>query len=171
MTTRDESQDPSQDPSQDSSQDEARAAALGDMMETGRDHSAATIMFHTAVSASQGLNPTESKTLDLLAKHGPLTAKDLVAHTGLAPASVTGLVDRLASKGYVRRAKHATDKRRVVIELDREKISELSAFFDDWAKDVVAACDGFTTEELRTVTRFLAVMATVQRDAAARLSG
>ncbi|MBO1333506.1 MarR family winged helix-turn-helix transcriptional regulator [Streptomyces sp. VRA16 Mangrove soil] len=153
-----------------SREEQGRDEALRDMMETGREHSAATIMFHTAVSASQGLNPTESKTLDLLVKHGPLTAKDLVAHTGLAPASVTGLVDRLSAKGFVRRTKHATDKRRVTIELNREKISELASFFDTWAKDVVAACDEFSTEDLRTVTRFLAVMTEVQREAAARLS-
>jgi DNA-binding MarR family transcriptional regulator len=146
-----------------------RAAALDAMMQTGREQSAATIMFHTAVAASQGLSPTESKTLDLLAKHGPLTAKDLVEHTGLAPASVTGLVDRLASKGFVRRVKHSTDKRRVVVELQRERIAELAAFFDEWAHDVVAACEEFSTEELRTVTRFLEVTAKLQRDAAARL--
>ena len=150
---------------------ETRDDVLKAMMETGRDHSAATIMFHTAVAASQGLNPTETKTLDLLAKHGPLTAKDLVAHTGLAPASVTGLVDRLTKKGFVRRSAHATDKRRVVIELDRDRISELAAFFDEWATDVVKASEDFTTEELVTVTRFLAVMADLQREAAARLSG
>ncbi|MFE1956012.1 MarR family winged helix-turn-helix transcriptional regulator [Streptomyces sp. NPDC059524] len=146
-----------------------RESVLKEMMETGREQSAATIMFHTAVAASQGLSPTESKTLDLLAKHGPLTAKDLVEYTGLAPASVTGLVDRLAAKGFVQRVKHATDKRRVVVELQREKITELAAFFDDWARDVVAACEEFSTEELRTVTRFLAVTAALQRDAAARL--
>ncbi|MFI6872096.1 MarR family winged helix-turn-helix transcriptional regulator [Streptomyces sp. NPDC050400] len=150
--------------------DGGRAAALKELMETGREQSASTIMFHTAVAASQGLNPTESKTLDLLRKHGPLTAKELVEHTGLAPASVTGLVDRLAAKGFVRRVKHATDKRRVVIELDRSRISELTAFFDDWARDVVRVCEDFDTEELRTVTRFLAATAELQRDAAARLS-
>lgn len=149
--------------------DSDRDGVLAELMETGREQSAATIMFHTEVAASQGLNATETKTLDLLAKHGPLTAKDLVAHTGLAPASVTGLVDRLAGKGYVRRVKHATDKRRVVIELDHDKISGLSAFFDDWAKKFVTVCEEFSTEELRTVTRFLKVTARLQRESAAEL--
>ncbi|WP_372343991.1 hypothetical protein [Streptomyces sp. KL116D] len=70
----------------------------------------------------------------------------------------------------MRRVKHATDKRRLVIELDRGRIAELTAFFVDWARDVVRVCEDFDAEELRTVTRFLAATAELQRDAAARLS-
>ncbi|MFI6940910.1 MarR family winged helix-turn-helix transcriptional regulator [Streptomyces sp. NPDC050418] len=151
--------------------DEVRTSVLERLMETGREQSAATVMFHTAVAARQGLSATETKTLDLLAKHGSLTAKDLAAHTGLAPASVTGLIDRLEAKGYVSRVRHATDKRRVVVELNREKIAELSAFFDDWAKQFVEICKEFTTEELETVTRFLAVTTELQRQSAARITG
>ncbi len=151
--------------------DAVRTSVLERLMETGREQSAVTVMFHTAVAARQGLSATETKTLDLLVKHGPLTAKDLAAQTGLAPASVTGLVDRLEAKGYVSRVRHATDKRRVVVELNREKIAELSAFFDDWSKQFVAICEEFTTEELETVTRFLAVTTELQRRTAARISG
>src|SRR3954462_12111423 len=108
-----------------------RAETLRRLMDVGGAHSAVTVMFHSAVAAKQGLNATETKTLDLLQRLGPLTAKDLAELTGLAPASVTGLVDRLESKGFVRRVKHPTDKRRVVVELDNEKIAELAVFFDE----------------------------------------
>ncbi len=147
-----------------------RAAVLERLMGTGRENSASTVMFHSAIAARQGLSATETKTLDLLVQHGPLTAKDLAGHTGLAPASVTGLVDRLESKGYVRRAKHATDKRRVVIELDQEKLSGLAAFFDDWAKEIVALCEPFSVDELETVIRFLSATTELQRRTAARLA-
>ncbi|GGN69239.1 MarR family transcriptional regulator [Streptomyces albiflavescens] len=155
----------------DGAADDRRAKALDRLMTVGREHSGVTVMFHSAVAAMQGLSATESKTLDLLQRFGPLTAKDLAERTGLAPASVTGLVDRLESKGFVRRVKHPTDKRRVVVELNQEKIAELAVFFDDWARDVVEACEEFSTEELETVNRFLSVMSERQRKAAARLSG
>jgi DNA-binding MarR family transcriptional regulator len=151
-------------------EDERRARTLGQLMTVGREHSAVTVMFHSAIAAKQGLNATEEKTLDFLQRRGPLTAKDLAELTGLAPASVTGLVDRLEAKGFVRRVKHPTDKRRVLVELDREKLDELAAFFEDWARDIVEACQEFSTQELQTVVRFLAVMSERQREATARLS-
>jgi DNA-binding MarR family transcriptional regulator len=150
--------------------DERRADTLLRLMAVGREHSGATVMFHSKVAAKQGLNPTEEKALDLLERQGPLTAKDLAELTGLAPASVTGLVDRLESKGFVHRVKHPTDKRRVLVELNREKIAQLFAFFEEWARDVVKACEEFDTNELETVIRFLAVMTEEQRRAADRLS-
>lgn len=154
----------------DGTADDRRTKTLDQLMTVGREHSGVTVMFHSAVAAKQGLSATESKTLDLLQRFGPLTAKDLAERTGLAPASVTGLVDRLEGKGFVRRVKHPTDKRRVVVELNQEKIAELAVFFDDWARDVVEACEEFSTDELETVIRFLSVMSVQQRKAAARLS-
>ncbi|MFI5682671.1 MarR family winged helix-turn-helix transcriptional regulator [Streptomyces sp. NPDC051636] len=151
--------------------DAEREETLRRLMEVGRAHSAVTVMFHSAVAAKQGLNATEEKTLDYLQRKGPLTAKDLAGLTGLVPASVTGLLDRLEAKGFVRRVRHPTDKRRVLVELNEEKITELAAFFEDWARDVVEACEAFSTQELKTVIRFLGVMAERQQAAAARLTG
>ncbi|MFG2130302.1 MarR family winged helix-turn-helix transcriptional regulator [Streptomyces sp. NPDC048751] len=157
-------------PAETPTDEERRAAALDRLMTVGRQHSAATVMFHSAIAAKQGLNATEEKTLDFLQRQGPLTAKDLAERTGLAPASVTGLVDRLAAKGFVRRVKHPTDKRRVLVELNEARIAELAGFFEDWARDIVTACEEFTTDELETVNRFLAVMTEQQRRATTRLT-
>ena len=151
-------------------QDARRTKVLQRLMAVGREHSAATVMFHSAIAAKQGLNATEEKTLDLLERRGPLTAKDLAELTGLAPASVTGLVDRLVAKGFVRRVEHPTDKRRVLVELDEAKVAELAVFFEDWGRDIVEACEEFGTDELETVVRFLSVMSRRQQQATARLT-
>ena len=152
------------------SDDKRRADTLLRLFTAGRENSGATVMFHAAVAARQGLNPTETKALDFLERHGPLTAKELAELTRLAPASVTGLVDRLEAKGIVRRVKHPTDKRRVLVELNREKLAELFGFFEDYAVEIAKKCEGFTTEELETVIRFLDVMTEHQREAAERLA-
>ncbi|MEU1176123.1 MarR family transcriptional regulator [Streptomyces sp. NPDC005820] len=151
--------------------DERRAAALERLMTVGRQHSMVTVMFHSAIAAKQGLNATEEKTLDVLQRRGPLTAKDLAEHTGLAPASVTGMLDRLEAKGFVRRVRHPTDKRRVLVELDEAKLAELAGFFEEWARDIVRACEEFDAQELETVNRFLEVMTEAQSRATARLTG
>ncbi|MFD9909180.1 MarR family winged helix-turn-helix transcriptional regulator [Streptomyces sp. NPDC059063] len=147
-----------------------RADVLRRLTVAGRENSAVTVMFHSAIAARQGLNATESKTLDLLERDGPLTAKDLAQRTGLAPASVTGLVDRLENKGFVRRVKHPTDKRRVLVELRKEKLAALAETFEDWGREVGELYEEFTTEELETVIRFLTGAAERQRRAAARLT-
>ncbi|MFD9411633.1 MarR family winged helix-turn-helix transcriptional regulator [Streptomyces sp. NPDC059989] len=147
-----------------------RAAVLEELNRTGRATSAATVMFHEAAAAKQGLSATESKTLDLLQQRGPLTAKELSQHTALAPASVTGLIDRLERKGYVRRVKHPTDKRRILVEALPDRLDALRPVFDDWAREVSELCGEFTTEELETVIRFLHGSNTRQLRAAARLS-
>lgn len=146
-----------------------RAEVIEALSAAGRDTSAASVAFHTAVAAKQGLGPTETKALDLLQRHGAVTAKELSEKSGLAPASVTGLVDRLESKGYVRRVKHPTDKRRVLIESRPEKLAELAPLYDDWAREVGELYEEFTTEELEVVTRFLKGSNERQRAATRRL--
>ncbi|MEI5100001.1 MarR family transcriptional regulator [Streptomyces sp. PmtG] len=148
-----------------------RADLVRRLNTAGRESSSVTVMFHSAVAARQGLNATEAKTLDLLEREGPLTAKDLAQRTGLAPASVTGLVDRLEAKGFVRRIKHPSDKRRVLVELRHERIADLARTFEDWARDVGELYEEFTTAELETVLRFLSGATERQRRAAARLTG
>ncbi|MFB7373842.1 MarR family winged helix-turn-helix transcriptional regulator [Streptomyces sp. NPDC056222] len=152
------------------SEQNRRAEVVAALTVAGRDSSAASVAFHTAVAAKQDLGPTETKTLDLLQRHGALTAKELAEHSGLAPASVTGLVDRLERKGFVRRVKHPTDRRRVLIEPRPEKLAELAPLFDDWAREVHELYEEFTTEELLTVTRFLAGATDRQRAATKRLT-
>ncbi|ARX82801.1 MULTISPECIES: MarR family winged helix-turn-helix transcriptional regulator [Streptomyces] len=159
-----------QEPSDPEPSDPERADVVARLSAAGRANSAVTVMFHSAVAARQGLNATESKTLDLLIRKGPLTAKDLAAETGLAPASVTGLVDRLEAKGFVRRVKHPTDKRRVLVEFRAEKMAGLTEVFADWGREVEEFCEEFTTAELETVIRFLDGVADRQRRAAARLT-
>src|ERR687898_2921544 len=64
-----------------------RAELLEQLALAGRASSVATVMFHTAVAARQGLNASEEKALDLLERSGPLTAGELARQTGLAPRS------------------------------------------------------------------------------------
>src|SRR5690349_10099860 len=61
----------------------------------GREQSAATLMFLSAVAEHLGLSLTELNAIGLIDRLGPLSAGELSVHTGLATASVTSLIDRL----------------------------------------------------------------------------
>src|SRR5215208_4255523 len=108
-----------------------RAELLESLALAGRASSVATVMFHTAVAARQGLNATEEKALDLLERSGPLTAGELARQTGLAPASVTGLITRLERKGLARRAPNPDDRRSVLVEADARRQQEATARLTD----------------------------------------
>jgi DNA-binding MarR family transcriptional regulator len=94
-------------------------------MYTGREMSAATVMFHAAVAERAGLSATEHKAMDILSRAGPLTAGELAAHTGLTTGAVTGLIDRLEGAGFVRRARDPDDRRKVIVEPLLETLHEL----------------------------------------------
>ena len=126
-------------------------AALGS---AGREHGDAEVGFHTALSERMGLSAVEQETLALL-ERGPRTAGELAARTGLAPASVTGLIDRLVRKGFVRRATNEADRRRVNVELAPDQL----AAFDALRGDLVARYDqlyaGYTDAELELILDFV----------------
>ena len=147
----------------------SREAVVEDLDLAGRVLSTAAVMFHTALAEKQGLSASDGKALDLLDRFGPLTAGDLAARSGLAPASVTGLVDRLEHKGFVRRVPDPSDGRRVVVEIDRARVYAMAPVFDDFVGALHAMYEGYTVEQLETVLRFLGDAARVQREATTRL--
>jgi DNA-binding MarR family transcriptional regulator len=151
-------------------QSQRRAKLLAELETAGRSLSTAAVMFHTTLSASLGLSATEEKALDLLDRLGPLTAKQLAQHSGLAPASVTGLVDRLERKGFAFRHPDPNDGRRVLIKTSPDRLAPLSALFADWAHKLDELYAGYSDRELATILHFLQTATELQREATARLS-
>lgn len=148
-----------------------RQALLEELHRAGREQSSTTVMFHAAASAQAGLGATESKTLDVLQREGAMTAGDLAHHTGLTPASVTALLDRLQHKGFVDRTRDPSDGRRVLVELRTDQLSKLSGAYTDIADGLNEIYAGYSEAQLQTVVDFLRACARVQRDATARLAG
>ena len=148
-----------------------RAELLEQLALAGRASSVATVMFHTAVAARQGLSATEEKALDLLERSGPLTAGELARRAGLAPASVTGLVDRLERKGFARRVPNPGDGRSVLVEVDSERVyATVAPLFADWVGSLYELYAGYTDEQLEVILHFLTEAARRQQEATARLT-
>lgn len=146
-----------------------RKALIAQLDMAGRVMGTATIVFHTTMAAKQGLSPIEEKALDFLDRLGPQTAGELSELLGLAPASVTGLVDRLEKKGFAKRVPAEEDKRRVRVELDRAGIARFMPLFADFMNSLHALYDNYTTEELKVVLRFMTDAARTQSEAEERL--
>ena len=149
-----------------------RAELLEQLAMAGRASSVATVMFHTAVAAKQGLSASEEKALDLLERSGPLTAGELARQTGLAPASVTGLINRLEQKGFARRIQNPSDRRSILVEVDVERMyARVAPLFANWVRSLEELYAGYSDEQLEVILHFLTEAARRQQEATARLTG
>jgi DNA-binding MarR family transcriptional regulator len=148
-----------------------RNALVRQVMGAVRDWASASVAFQTALADARGLSFVEARTLDLLERSGPLTAGELSTRSRLAPASVTGLVDRLVRKGAVRRSPHPEDGRRVLIETianghatgQSEHCHDLHVLLSD-------LCAQYTNEQLAVIASFAAAATKRSAEATTHLS-
>jgi len=91
----------------------------------------------------------------------PMTAGALGAAVELSSPAVTALVDRLERVGHVERVRDEHDRRRVVLEMTPSAMAAGGEFFGGLQRDLAAAMDGYSDDELAVVRRFLEEMTEV----------
>src|SRR5512142_92508 len=128
-------------------------------------------MFHAAVGERFGLGVTDLKTLDLLQRVGPLGAGEIAMQTGLASASVTGLIDRLERKGLARRARHPADRRRVLVQLTPAVARTVAPLFESLSRRMLARFRGYDDRLVASIREFLLGGARDLREETASLAG
>jgi DNA-binding MarR family transcriptional regulator len=102
------------------------------------------------------IEQTDYKTLGLLERLGPLSAGEIATHSGLASASVTNLLDRLERKGFVRRVRDATDRRRVLVEPVMDRLAAAGEQFASTRRSLSELVERYSTGELAVIADFLA---------------
>lgn len=135
-----------------------------------RENSTATVFFHIAMAEVNGLCPSDHKALDLISRRDGLTAGELGTETGLASASVTSLIDRLESRGYVRRVRGRRDRRRIKVEAIPEKIEAMQERFTPLKQQARERLSGFDDAQLETIREFLATASALLREATQELA-
>jgi len=138
-----------------SSHQSQREHLIEAVLQASRESSTLAVFFHTSMAERVGLGATEEKTLDLLGRLGPLTAGEIASHTGLTTPSVTGLIDRLESKGMVRRVRDSHDRRRVIVEPNQRRLAELDRLFSSVQEAFRNVVDIYSDEQRATIADFL----------------
>lgn len=146
-----------------------RTEVLGRLRAAGRRQSTAMVLFHTNLAAQLGLGPTDEKVLEIVARLGSTTPKELGAMTGLAPASVTGVLDRLEAKRYIRREPGATDRRRVNVVHAPEHTQAIGGLFTGLMAALAEVHERYSTAELELVLGFVEATTDAQERAALQL--
>lgn len=133
----------------------AREEILEGLARAGRENSDATVLFHAAMAKRLDLHPTDYKAMSILERLGALPAGDLARRTGLATASVTELIDRLERKGFVRRTRDASDRRRVLVQPDADRVAAALGLFASTRRSLAQLLTSYSDRELTVIADFL----------------
>lgn len=107
------------------------------------------------VSDRLGLQDVDLECLDLIARTGPLTPSALARAADLHPATVTGVLDRLESAGWIRRERLPSDRRAVHLTADPDRAREVLALYEPLRAAIAEVCSGFGAGQLAAVAAFL----------------
>ncbi|MFC5394268.1 MarR family winged helix-turn-helix transcriptional regulator [Bosea vestrisii] len=150
-----------------SSQDEA-IARLTTML---RRMGAASALHSQAVAKRVGLSSVDLECLDMILLAGPVTAGQIMEHTKLTSGAVTGLIDRLARKGYVERAADPHDRRKVIVRIVPAAIRPLQQQFAPMAERSAALMRQYSPEELELIAGFVEKGTALALERASELEG
>jgi DNA-binding MarR family transcriptional regulator len=128
----------------------------------------ATQAYDEAVGEIAGLNNAERRCLSFLYQ-GPRTAGAIAEATGLTPAAITALVDRLEARGYLRRTRSEEDRRKVLVELGPAAVELTARYYEPLGREGETTLMRFTEKELDVLLRCLADVVELQERYLTRL--
>jgi DNA-binding MarR family transcriptional regulator len=123
------------------------------------------------VSGRLDLRAADLDCLDLIERYGPLSPSVLARRTGLHPATMTGVLDRLDRGGWIARERDPSDRRGVVIRVLPDRGAEVLQLYSGMNAAMAQICGGYSDSELELVAGFLRRTADAGRDAAEDLAG
>lgn len=115
----------------------------------------ATDRFDDAAADRLGLNRTDLRCLSEVVQRGPLSVGEVGRAVDLTRGAATTALDRVERAGYVRRVRHPSDRRGVLIEVTEKG---RSATAEIWSPMVAAGGDTlshYSEQELEVILRFL----------------
>jgi DNA-binding MarR family transcriptional regulator len=112
-------------------------------------------MFDEAAAAFYGINRTDARCIDLIDRHGRMTAGQLATAAHLTSGAVTAVLDRLESAGLVQRVRDPGDRRRVLVEVT-PRVGELAGpVYGPMVEEGVAWIAKYSDDELEMILDFI----------------
>jgi DNA-binding MarR family transcriptional regulator len=102
-----------------------------------------------------GIGVNELVACGYIATTGPHTPSEIAERLQITTASVTELVDRLERNGLVRRVRHPTDRRKLLVTLTELGDQRAELMQERFARAMGQSAAGLTAAERETVLNFL----------------
>lgn len=122
-----------------------------------------------AVGSHIDLLPGDLEVLDMIGRDGPMAPRDVTSATGIHPATLTGILDRLESGGWLTRRPDPTDRRRLIVEAVMDRGGEVARLYAPMTKALTRICGDYNDEELVKIVDFLERAAAAGVEAAAEV--
>jgi DNA-binding MarR family transcriptional regulator len=113
------------------------------------------IGFDEVVAERLGINRTDLNCMDVIERHGGVTAGELAAEAGLTTGAVTAVADRLERRGYVRRVRDTEDRRKVKLEVTPAFIAKAEQIYGPLFEEWSGLMHRPTIEQLEAMLEFM----------------
>ena len=105
------------------------------------------------------VTPRQLKTLLLLYSRGEPSAMGWIARSlGVTLPTVTGIIDRLATQGYVSRQDDPNDRRLVLASMTDKGRQVIDSWYERFDQFLMSLLNNLTDEELETVARAVSLI-------------
>jgi DNA-binding MarR family transcriptional regulator len=108
----------------DKGRERPREGLVGELVLDLRHFVIGLLVANSEAAEAVGLNPSDLGCLCLLLLHGPSPAGRLAELTGLTTGAVTGVIDRLEHAGFVERVVDSSDRRKVIVVPEEQKVEQ-----------------------------------------------
>jgi DNA-binding MarR family transcriptional regulator len=112
-------------------------------------------MLNHSVSSRLTMRDIDLDCLDIIQRHGPLSPSAMSRRTGLHPATMTGIIDRLERSGWIGRERDPADRRAVLIRAERERGAEIFRMYAGMNAAMDGICETYEDAELKVLADFL----------------
>ena len=137
--------------------------------ESLRDLSVQMSLLNQRISGRLDLKGTDLQCLDLVDRYGPISPSALARRTGLHPATMTGVIDRLERGGWLVRERDPADRRGVVVQPLRGRRTDVLRLAAGMNAAIARICASYPDDDLELLAAFLRRAADAGRAAADEL--
>jgi DNA-binding MarR family transcriptional regulator len=113
-------------------------------------------LLNRQVSSRVDLKDVDLDCLDFISQVGTITPSALSRRTGLHPATVTGIIDRLEKSGWIAREQDPSDRRGTILRALPDRTGELFTLYSGMNGGMDSLCAGYDDSQLETIADFLA---------------
>ena len=120
-----------------------------------REYTSAVDAVNQIIGGRMGINRTDHRVLEIIARLGPITAGDLAIAGHLTTGAVTAVLDRLEDMGYVRRVRDTEDRRRVLVEQTPEGTKTAMRYYAPYMDRSFEAMAKYSADQLEVIRDFM----------------